>query len=139
MLFCPKCNDLSVTYVNSLREAFCTNLTSCQFKATFDTWEECKKELGSTLEHWAKGQGMKLAPWSGAVIETDMDDATLQNVTALAKELHGVFTKASIHHEMMSIENANPFEKIPENVRDALVELACYVNDNFKRRKDEST
>jgi len=136
MLFCPLCNDLSVTYVDSLKEALCTNLGHCTYKATYDTWGACKKALNVSLTKWAKGKGMQVAPWSGAVIETDMDEPTLLLVTGLAKELHGIFTQSSITNKMMTEEDAHPFESIPENVKDSLVELACYIHDNFIRRKN---
>lgn len=137
MLFCPKCNELSVTYVDALRQAFCTNLSHCLFTAKYDTWKDCQKGLEVKLKKWAKGKGLQVAPWSGAVIETDMDEGTLQAVTGLAKELHGVFTQASINNEMMSVDDSHSFEQIPENVRDTLVELACYINTKFARRQDE--
>lgn len=136
MLFCPLCNDLSVTYIDALREALCTNLDHCLYTAKFDSWDECKKVLNLNLKKWAKGSGMTIAPWSGAVIETEMDEATLQVVTGLAKELHGVFTQASVNSKMLEQEGAQPFDSVPENVQDALVELACYVHDNFIRRTD---
>ena len=139
MQFCPECNDLSVRYVEALKEAHCSNVAKCQYRAEFDTYEECKDSLGVYLKKWVKGQGMMVAPWSGAIIETEMDEPTLLRVTGLAKELHGVFTQASVNNEMMQADEASPFDEIPENVKDALVELACYVHDKFIRRKDEST
>lgn len=137
MLFCPECKELSVSYVNAFNLAFCTNGKLCSYKETFESWDACKETLGVSLKKWVHGLGKTIAPWSGAVIETDMDEETLVEVTNLAKELHGVFTQASIDNAMMTQENAMPFETTPENVRDALVELACYIHDHFIRRKDD--
>jgi hypothetical protein len=128
---------LSVTYIDALKEAFCTNLSHCKFKADFNSWKECQEALSLTLKKWAKGKGMSVAPWSGCVIETNMSEDTLQVVTGLAKEIHGVFTQASINNGMLSAEDSQPFESVPENVRDTLAELACYIFDNFVRRKNE--
>lgn len=135
-LFCPKCLDMSVIYVDATDDAVCTNLTECDFTQKFETWEECKKSLKAGLINFAEGQGMKIAPWNGAPIQTDMDDSELKVVTSLARELHGIFTEASLENKMIDQEDAYSFTEIPESVQDVLVQLACYVFNNFDRRKD---
>lgn len=135
-VFCPNCKDMSVTYVHALKTAQCMNIGVCSFQRKFDSWEECKKGLFDELVVFAQGQGMKIAPWNKQPIQTNMSDLDLADVTEIAKELHAVFVEASKDSELLDEDNVGSFYDNPESIQNVLVQLACFVSNNFERKKN---
>ena len=131
MQFCPECKKVTMMYVHGLRKACCTN-PDCLFDLYFETYADSQKVLLVKEEEYSKATGKKRVPWSQALEEIK---TAPERMESLAAELHEVFSKASIVHKFMDLEDYAPYEELPWNVKEALKDLACYVDKHFIRRK----
>jgi hypothetical protein len=126
MQYCPKCKKMSMMYVHGLKEAFCIN-KECRIGMKFETYDDCKKVLKEKEKTSRKG----VILGRQKVVET-----RLLNLEDLAKEIHEEFSRASRVHGIIEDEDYAPYEDLPINLKDALMDLAVYIDKIYVRRRE---
>lgn len=126
MQFCPECKKNTMMYVHSFKETHCTNPV-CGVVLSFETFDECQRVLTEEARVYRKGLVL-------AVTEKKNLREHLTNLEEMAKEIHEEFSRASRVHGIIDDEDYAPYEELPDNLKEALMDLAMYLDKNFKRR-----
>jgi len=124
MQFCPKCKKMTMMYVHSLKEACCTNGT-CLHEMKFESYVKCQEGLS---------EEKKKAGIIGLTSPVAVSEGQVVVLKTIAREVHEVFSLASISHGIIDEEDYTDYEMLPFNLQEALLEVAVFIDKNYKRR-----
>jgi hypothetical protein len=128
MQFCPECKKLTMMYVHGLHEAFCIN-KKCKIRMKFETYDDCLDALSEfEVEHRKTERGSLPSKFSAT------SGSHLVSLEVLAKEIHEEFSRASVVHGIIDEEDYTPYDDLPHNLKEALLDVATYVDSHYMRR-----
>jgi hypothetical protein len=96
----------------------------------FETYDDSRDALSEKEKEYMKTErGSSILPRLSAT-----PGSHLVSLEVLAKEIHEEFSRASIMHGIIDEEDYTPYDTLPFNLKEALLDVATYLDSHYMRR-----